>query len=217
MPRTKSSARWLREHFDDQFVKRAQKEGYRSRAVYKLKEIDERDRLFRSGMTVVDLGAAPGGWSQYAGARVGAKGRIYALDMLPIAPIAGVDGIQGDFTDSTVLDLLMTRVHGQRVDLVISDLAPNISGIAAADQAKSMYLAECVLDFAANVLAPGGTVVIKVFQGAGYDSLHKDMRLKFDKLLSRKPKASRPHSREVYLLGKGFKGPAGAVVTAGGA
>ena len=216
MPRTKSSARWLRQHFDDQFVKRAQKEGYRSRAVYKLKEIDERDRLFRAGMTVIDLGAAPGGWSQYAVERVGAQGRICALDIAPIAPISGVEVIQGDFTDSAVLDLLIARVPGQRADLVISDLAPNISGIAAADQAQSMNLAECVRDFATRVLAPGGSVVIKVFQGAGYDKLHKDMRTRFDRLLSRKPKASRAQSREIYLLGKGFSGRTGAVVTVGG-
>ena len=206
MTRPKRSRAWLREHFDDAFVKRAQKEGYRSRAVYKLAEIDERDRLFRAGQTVVDLGAAPGGWSQYARKRVGARGRVVALDVLPIAPLASVDMIQGDFAEPAVLDLLLERLGGRPADLVISDMAPNISGVAVSDQPRSMYLAELALDFAAKVLRPGGGFLVKAFQGEGFHSLYKQMQSRFEKLVSRKPRASRPRSREIYLLGRGFKG-----------
>jgi len=206
MARSKSSDRWLRRHFTDEYVKRAQKEGKRSRAVYKLAEIDERDRLFRPGMTVVDLGAAPGGWSQYARERVGPTGRVIALDILPMEAIAGVEVLQGDFTEQAVLDSLIERLGGQAVDLVIADMAPNISGIASADQGRSMLLAELALEFADKTLRSGGDFLVKTFQGAGFQEFHRAMQRRFAKLHARKPKASRAESREVYLLGKGFKG-----------
>ena len=216
MTRTKKNRGWLRQHFADPFVKRAQREGYRARAVYKLKEIDARDHMFAPGMIVVDLGAAPGSWSQYARGRIGASGRVYALDRLPIESIPGVGLIQGDFTEQSVLDLLIERLSGRAVDLVISDLAPNLSGVAATDQAQSIRLAEQVLDFSAQALRPEGSALIKTFQGAGYEAFYKDMRQRFRNLYVRKPNASRAQSREVYLLGKGFSGRTGAVVTAGG-
>ena len=206
MPRSKSSNRWLRRHFSDEYIQRAQKEGWRSRAAFKLKELDERDRLLRPGMTVVDLGAAPGGWSQYAKERVGPVGRVIALDILPLEPIAGVEILQGDFTEPAVLDSLMERLGGRAVDLVIADMAPNISGIAASDQARAMGLAERVLEFADRTLRPGGCFVVKIFQGAGFQEFHRAVQRRFAKRLVRKPKASRAESREVYLLGKGFKG-----------
>ena len=206
MSRTKSSARWLREHFDDEFVKRAQKEGYRGRAVYKLKEIDQRDRLFRSGMTVVDLGAAPGSWSQYAVTRVGPKGRVIAIDVLAIEPIGRVEVIQGDLTEPTVLDLLTTSLKDRRADLVLSDLAPNISGIVVVDQAQFIQLAESVLQIADQALVSGGSLLLKAFQGEAQDFLNKAMRHCFNILVVRKPLASRRHSREIYLLGSGFRG-----------
>ncbi len=206
MTRPKPKRAWLREHLDDIFVKRAQKEGYRSRAVYKLMEIDERDRLFRAGQTVVDLGAAPGGWSQYARKRVGTRGRVVALDVLPIAPLPGVDVIQGDFTEQAVLGSLLDRLGGKAVDLVISDMAPNMSGITVSDQPRSIYLAELALDFAAEVLRPGGGFLVKAFQGEGFRPFHQQMQSRFEKLVSRKPRASRPRSREIYLLGRGFIG-----------
>ncbi|HYA38021.1 MAG TPA: 23S rRNA (uridine(2552)-2'-O)-methyltransferase RlmE [Candidatus Methylomirabilis sp.] len=205
MPRTKSSQRWLARHSKDEFVKRARTEGARSRAAYKLEEIDRRDHLLHPGMTVVDLGAAPGGWSQYARRRIGDTGRLFALDLLPMEPIAGVEFVRGDFTEVPVLDLLMERLAGRRVDLVISDMAPNITGVTAVDQAKSMYIAELALDFADKTLARGGTLLIKIFQGEGFQTLHREMQRRFDKLVTRKPKASRSESREIYLLGKGFK------------
>src|SRR3990172_5598210 len=201
----KSSDRWLQRHVTDEFVRRARKHGGRSRAVFKLKEIDERDRLFRPGMTVVDLGAAPGGWSQYAAGRVGPAGYVLAVDMLPLEPLQGVDFIQGDFTQGPMLDLMLERLHGRKADLVISDMAPNITGIAAADQARSQELAELALDFAAKTLCPGGNLLLKAFQGEGFEALRREMQRRFAKLLTRKPKASRPESREIYLLGKGFK------------
>ncbi len=206
MARTKSSKAWLAEHFTDPFVKRAQQEGFRSRAVYKLEEIDRRDHLLRPGMVVVDLGAAPGGWSQYAGRRVGAAGRVLALDILPMDPIAGVDTLQGDFTEKEVLDQALERLQGRPVDLVISDMAPNISGIGAADQARAMYLAELAVDFAAQALRSGGDLLVKVFQGSGYGELHQSMRGRFERVLVRKPQASRARSREIYLVGKGYRG-----------
>lgn len=205
MARSKSSDRWLRRHFTDEYVKRARKEGRRSRAVYKLVELDERDRLFRPGMTVVDFGAAPGGWSQYAKERVGPGGRVIALDILPMEPIAGVEVLQGDFTEQAVLDSLIKRLGGQPVDLVLADMAPNISGIASADQGRSMLLAELALEFADKTLRPGGDFLVKAFQGSGFAELVKAMRSRFDRVQTRKPKASRAESREVYLLGKGFK------------
>ncbi len=212
MARTKSSGRWLRRHVTDKFVKRAQKEGYRSRAAYKLEELDRADRLLRPGMTVVDLGAAPGGWSQYVVRRVGASGRVLAVDVLPMEPVRGVECIQGDFTDPQVLDLVKGRLTGAPVDLVISDMAPNISGVAARDQAQAVHMAELALEFAAQTLRPGGNLVVKTFQGEGYIELHRTMKRVFDKLLTRKPKASRAESREIYLLGKGFKVAEGAVI-----
>lgn len=205
MSRRKSSDRWLARHFRDEYVKRAHHEGARSRATYKLEEIDRQDRLLRPGMVVVDLGAAPGGWSEYAARQVGPDGRVLALDVLPIVPIAGVEILQGDFTENAVLDSLMEHVGGQRVDLVLSDMAPNISGIASADQARAIYLAELALDFAGQTLKPGGSLLIKTFQGAGFPELRKRMMESFEKVLSRKPRASRAESREIYLLGKGFR------------
>lgn len=205
MKRSKSSRQWLKEHFDDEYVKRALKEGYRSRAVYKLQEIDQRDKLLRPGMSVVDLGAAPGGWSQFAAQRVGARGQVLALDILPMAPLAGVEFIEGDFTEETVLNGLLARLGGRPVDLVISDMAPNISGVAISDQARGMYLAELALDFAGKVLRPGGHLLMKVFQGQGYAELHRNLQLLFSKVHTRKPQASRARSREIYLLGKDFK------------
>ncbi len=207
MARSKSSSRWLQRHVSDEYVKRAQKEGYRSRAAYKLEEIDRVDHLLRLGMTVVDLGAAPGGWSQFSLRRVGTSGRIIAVDLLPMEPIAGVLFIEGDFTDSQVLDSVNGLLAGSPVDLVMSDMSPNISGIAASDQAKTIYLAELALEFAAQALKPGGNLLLKTFQGEGYAELHRSMKQRFEKLLTRKPKASRAESREIYLLGKGFKGP----------
>jgi len=206
MARTKSSDAWLREHFDDEFVKRAQKEGFRSRAVYKLIEIDQRDHLLTPGMTVIDLGAAPGGWSQYAKQRVGARGRVVALDLLPMPPVAGVEFIQGDFAEQGALDLLLSTLNGAPVDLVISDMAPNISGIAVSDQAKTMYLAELALDFAQQCLRPKGQLLIKTFQGDGFTELYKRLQAGFSKVITRKPHASRARSREIYLLGKAFHG-----------
>ena len=206
MARSKSSGAWLAEHFADEFVKRAQKEGYRSRAIYKLQEIDQRDRLLRPGITVLDLGAAPGGWSQYVHERVGASGRVVALDILPMAFLPGVEIIQGDFTEQVVLDHLLKTLAGRPVDLVISDMAPNISGIGLSDQARAMYLAELAWDFAGQHLKPGGHLLMKVFQGQGFSQLYKDIQRSFERVISRKPKASRPRSTELYLLGKGFKG-----------
>jgi len=200
--RTKSSRRWLDEHFNDPYVKRAQQDGYRSRAVYKLLEIQEKDHLLRPGMTVVDLGAAPGGWSQVAAPLVGAKGRIVALDILPMDALPDVEFIQGDFREEEVLDALLARLGDARVDLVMSDMAPNISGMKAVDQPRSMYLAELALDMALRVLAPGGDFLVKVFQGEEYDAYLREVRKRFGKVLIRKPKASRPRSREVYVLAR---------------
>lgn len=206
MARTKSSKAWLAEHFTDEYVKRAQQEGFRSRAVYKLQEIDHRDHLLRPGLTVVDLGAAPGSWSQYVGLRVGASGRVMALDILPMEPLSGIHLLQGDFTEQAVLDELLSQLEGRPVDLVISDMAPNISGVGVADQARAMYLAELAMDFAGQALRPGGDLLMKAFQGQGYAELHQRMRRSFDRVLVRKPRASRARSREIYLVGKGFHG-----------
>ncbi|MGD8742200.1 MAG: 23S rRNA (uridine(2552)-2'-O)-methyltransferase RlmE [Granulosicoccaceae bacterium] len=206
MARSKSSGRWLREHFDDEYVKKAQKEGYRSRAVYKLLEIQDKDRVLRRGMTVVDLGAAPGGWSQLAAELVGDQGRVIALDILPMDALAGVIFIQGDFREDEPLQQLMQVLEGRPVDLVMSDMAPNISGTRSVDQPRGMYLVELAIDFSHQVLRPGGDLLIKVFQGEGFDETLKGLRAAFDKVVVRKPKASRPRSREVYLLGRGYKG-----------
>lgn len=205
MARSKSSHRWLREHFSDQYVKASQKDGYRSRASYKLIELDNKDKLFRPGMTVVDLGAAPGGWSQVAVQHIGDKGRVIASDILPMDSIAGVTFIQGDFTEESVLEELLGAMDGERADLVISDMAPNMSGVAAVDQPKSMYLVELALDMAKQVLKPGGTFVCKVFHGEGFDDFFKDCKASFSKAVTRKPDASRARSREVYLVAKGYK------------
>ncbi|HID00206.1 MAG TPA: 23S rRNA (uridine(2552)-2'-O)-methyltransferase RlmE [Piscirickettsiaceae bacterium] len=203
MVRSKSSKRWLKEHFDDYYVQKAQREGWRSRAVYKLQEIDEKDRLFKPGMIVVDLGAAPGGWSQWATHRIGEKGHVYALDILPVEPFAGVTFIQGDFREDAVYQQLLGALAGRAVDLVMSDMAPNMSGNAAVDIPRAMYLAELAVDFADQALKPGGDLLLKVFQGEGFDQLVRDLRQKYAKVVTRKPKASRPRSREVYLLARG--------------
>ena len=202
MGRSKSSHNWLREHFDDPYVKRAQREGYRSRAVYKLDEIQQKDRILRPGMTVVDLGAAPGGWSQYALQQLQGKGRVVALDILPMEPLAGVDFIQGDFRDEAVLEALLEKTAGTPVDLVMSDMAPNISGMEAVDIPRSMYLVELAVELADKVLGEGGNLLFKAFQGEGFEAVLKDLREKYGKLLIRKPKASRPRSREVYVLAR---------------
>lgn len=206
MARSKSSNTWLREHFSDQYVKDSQKDGYRSRASYKLIELDGKDRLFKPGMTVVDLGSAPGGWSQVAAQKVGEKGRVFASDILAMDAIADVDFVQGDFTDEAILAALLALMGGRRADLVMSDMAPNMSGIADVDQPQSIYLVELALDMAQQVLSPGGTFVAKVFQGEGFDPLFASVKASFNKVVTRKPDASRARSREIYLVGKGFKG-----------
>jgi len=205
MGRSKSSHQWLKAHFDDEFVKRAQRDGYRSRAVYKLEEIQQKDRLLRPGSVVVDLGAAPGGWSQYAVKQLGSRGRIIALDILPMDDLPGVEFIEGDFREEEVLDSLMKTLGGAAVDLVMSDMAPNISGIEAVDQPRSMYLMELATDFAASVLCKGGDLLFKGFHGEGFDALIRNLRGQYQKVLIRKPRASRPRSREVYVLAKGRK------------
>lgn len=199
----KSSRRWLQEHFSDPYVKKAQQEGYRSRAVYKLIEIQERDRLFRPGMVVVELGAAPGGWSQYIVKLIKPKGRILALDLLPMEPIEGVDFIQGDFSEESVVNGLLEIVPN--ADWVVSDMAPNTSGYESVDVPRSIYLAEMTLDFALKVLHLSGGVLIKVFQGEGFDALLAQIKKSFKKVTIRKPKASRDRSREVYILAKELK------------
>ena len=206
MKRSKSSSRWLNEHVNDPYVKRAQKDGLRSRASYKLMELNEKDTLIRPGMLVMDLGSAPGGWSQVAGKLVGEKGRVLATDILPMDGLDNVDFIQGDFTSDAVFQQLLDKLDGRQPDLIISDIAPNISGVAVADQAASMYLVELTLDMVRQVLKPGGNYAVKVFQGEGSEAFLKDVRSSFEKVMIRKPEASRPRSREVYLVGKGFKG-----------
>lgn len=187
-------------HVNDEYVKRAQKDGYRSRAVYKLLEIQEKDRILKPGHVVVDLGAAPGGWSQIAEKLVGAKGRVVALDILPMDSLAGVDFIQGDFREEEALQQLRELLNGQAVDLVISDMAPNVTGMSAVDQPRAIYLCELALEFAREVLKPGGSLVVKVFQGEGFDEYIRELRSSFGKVVTRKPKASRSRSREVYLV-----------------
>jgi 23S rRNA (uridine2552-2'-O)-methyltransferase len=203
MKPSKTSKQWMREHVNDPFVQLAQKEGYRSRAAYKLLEIDAKDRLLKPGTVVVDLGATPGGWSQVAAARVGRGGKVIALDLLPLVPMAGVDFIQGDFREQAVLGQLEEFLQGKPVGLVISDMAPNISGVASADQARAMHLAELALEFALEHLKPDGSFLVKVFQGAGFEEFLKLMRSRFARVVTRKPKASRDRSSEVYLLGSG--------------
>ncbi len=198
--RSKSSRQWLDRHFKDEYVKKAQQEGYRSRAAYKLLEIQERDRLFKPGQTVVDLGAAPGGWSQIAKRLVGTKGRVIALDILEMEPLPGIEFIQGDFREDEPLQALTQTLEGCPVDLVISDMAPNVSGMTVVDQPRAIYLCELALDFAKQVLRPGGGLVVKVFQGEGYDDYFRELRSSFKKVVTRKPEASRSKSREVYLV-----------------
>lgn len=205
MGRSKSSGRWLQEHFNDSYVKESQKDGYRSRASYKLVELHKKDKLFRPGMTVVDLGAAPGGWSQVAAELVGDKGTVLASDILEMDPVAGVEFIQGDFTEQAVLDALLAAMGDRKADLVISDMAPNMSGIADIDQPQSMYLVELALEMVTLVAKPGADFVAKVFQGEGFDDYIGNCRDKFQKVLIRKPDASRARSREVYVVAKGYK------------
>ncbi|NQY26966.1 MAG: 23S rRNA (uridine(2552)-2'-O)-methyltransferase RlmE [Piscirickettsiaceae bacterium] len=205
MARSKSSNDWMKEHFDDHYVKLAQKLGYRSRSTFKLEEIDKKDKLMRPGMTVVDLGSAPGGWSDYALRKVGDKGTVVALDILPMTPLTGVHFIEGDFREDAALDELNEVVNGQKIDLVLSDMAPNITGVSSIDQPSSMYLVELALDFALTNLTKQGVFLVKVFQGEGFEQYMKAMREGFQKVITRKPDASRPRSREVYLLGKGLK------------
>lgn len=203
--RSKSSRQWLDRHFKDDYVKKAQQAGYRSRAAFKLLEIQEKDRVIKPGMRIVDLGAAPGGWSQIARGLVGEKGQVVALDILPMDPIAGVDIIEGDFREDEPLAQLRNLLGENPVDLVISDMAPNVTGMASVDQPRAMYLCELALDFARECLKPGGGFVIKVFQGAGFDEYIKSVRQSFGRVVSRKPASSRPKSREIYLVAGNFK------------
>ena len=203
--RTPSSTRWLKEHFDDKYVQKAQKLGLRSRAVFKIDEIQLKDKLIKPGMTIVDLGAAPGGWSQFAVEQVGDKGRVIACDILPMDPIAGVDFLQGDFREEAVLAALLERVGDAKVDVVLSDMAPNMSGTPAVDQPRSIYLIELALDMCRQVLAPNGSFVVKVFQGVGTEEYLKAVRELFKVVKVRKPDSSRARSREVYIVATGFK------------
>ncbi|MFA3792557.1 23S rRNA (uridine(2552)-2'-O)-methyltransferase RlmE [Aliiglaciecola sp. SL4] len=205
MARSKTSKKWLDEHVNDPYVKKAQIDGYRSRASYKLIEINEKDKLIRPGNIVMDLGSAPGGWSQIVAPLVGKKGRVIASDILPMDSILDVTFIQGDFTEEAVYEQIVAELNNERVDVVVSDMAPNISGVNATDQYSSMYLVELALDMARNVLKPGGSFCAKVFQGVGYEEYLKDVRSSFNKVVIRKPDASRPRSREVYIVAKGFK------------
>lgn len=204
MPRSKSSHRWLQEHFADAYVKKAQAAGYRSRAIYKLKEIDEKDHLIQSGMTVVDLGASPGGWAQYVSEKLAGHGTIIALDILPMAALAGVEFIQGDFREDVVLQQLIKLVPQHGVDLLLSDMSPNMSGTSAVDIPSAMYLVELAFDFSCKMLKPGGALLIKIFHGAGFDEVIKHARKHFNKVAVRKPAASRARSREAYLLAKSY-------------
>jgi 23S rRNA (uridine2552-2'-O)-methyltransferase len=208
--RSKTSHNWLKEHFDDPYVKMAQKDGYRSRASYKLLEIQEKDKIIRPGMTVIDLGAAPGGWSQVTSRLIGGQGRLIASDILDMDSIPDVTFIKGDFTEDAVLAQILDAVGNTQVDLVISDMAPNMSGLSAVDMPRAMFLCELALDLAGRVLRPGGDFLIKVFQGEGFDVYHKDIRKLFDKVQMRKPLSSRDRSREQYLLARGFRGVEGS-------
>jgi 23S rRNA (uridine2552-2'-O)-methyltransferase len=205
MARSKSSRQWLDRHFTDEYVKRAQRDGYRSRAVYKLLEIQEKDRLLKPGQVVVDLGAAPGGWSQVARELVGPAGLVIALDILPMEPVSGVTFLQGDFRQEGLPERLRETLGGRAVDLVISDMAPNITGMAAVDQPRAMYLCELALDFVRESLKSGGDFLVKVFQGEGFDQYMQEIRRSFTRVAVRKPQASRSHSREVYIVARNFK------------
>ena len=205
MARSKSSNRWMQEHFDDEYVKMAQVQGYRSRAVFKLKEINEKDNLIKNGMNIVDLGAAPGGWSQLARQLMGKNGQLIALDILPIEPLEGVTTILGDFREESVLNALYVQLAGAPIHLIMSDMAPNMSGNKSTDQARSIYLGELALDMAKTVLAKQGTFLVKLFQGEGFEAFHKEVQAAFTQVIIRKPKASRPRSNEVYILAKGYR------------
>ncbi len=205
MARSKSSKRWLREHHDDPWVEKARQEGWRARAAFKLLEIHEKDRLFRRGMRVLDLGAAPGSWSQVAAREVSERGLVVASDILDMDPIPGVTFVRGDFREQAVFDQLREALGERPADLVLSDMAPNLSGIRTADQAAAMYLAELALDMARHVLAPQGRLLVKVFEGEGIDPFRREFRETFQKVSTRKPRASRPRSPELYLLGSGLK------------
>lgn len=206
MARSKSSQRWLDEHFDDHYVKEAKRMGYRSRACFKLLEIQEKDKLLKPGMVVIDLGSAPGGWSQVAGQIVGSQGVVIASDILPMAALPDVSFIQGDFTEESVLNNILEAVNNRPVDLVISDMAPNMTGMKDVDQPNSIYLVELAVDLSKQVLKPGGSFLAKVFQGEGFEALRDDLQSCFKQVISRKPTSSRARSRETYLLAKGFKG-----------
>ena len=206
MARSKSSNNWLREHFEDEYVKQSVKDGYRSRAVYKLKEIDEKDYLIKPGSTVIDLGAAPGSWCEYVVRKQKGNGRLIALDILPMEPMDGVEIITGDFLEEEVFEQLLNTLGDDQPDLVICDLAPNMSGQQAVDIPRAMYMAELALDLARQVLKPGGGLLVKLFQGEGFDDYIKQMRESFSKVVMRKPKASRARSKETYALATGFKG-----------
>jgi 23S rRNA (uridine2552-2'-O)-methyltransferase len=210
MKRSKTSKQWMREHVNDVYVQRAKSEGYRSRAAYKLLEIAARDKLLKPGMVVVDLGAAPGGWSQVARAQVGARGLVLALDLLEMEPLPGVTFLQGDFREDAVVAALAAALAGRTVDLVLSDISPNISGIAMSDQARVMHVAELALEFAAKHLKHGGNLLVKVFQGSGFQEFLRQMRTQFKNVVTRKPEASRGRSSELYLLGKGYAGGTGS-------
>lgn len=205
MARSKSSQQWLSEHHHDEFVQKARRDGYRSRAVYKLIEIDQKDHLFRPGQLVVDLGAAPGGWSEYAVSRVGSSGKVIGLDLLPVEPVAGMTFIQGDFTEQHILDELIVQVDGHKAEVVLSDMAPNLSGMESVDQPRSMYLAELAVDFASEFLASDGKFVVKLFQGAGFAELVSSLRAQFASVRFRKPQASRDRSSETYAVCVGLK------------
>jgi len=210
MAKSKSSKTWLKEHFDDEFVRRSQQDGYRSRAIYKLIEIDQKDRLVKPGMTIIDLGAAPGGWSEYCVKKLGKKGTMVALDILPMEPIEGVTIIEGDFREDLVFDELMAVIdsvanNSGKVDLVISDMAPNISGMGSVDMPRAYYLCELALELARQVLKPGGSLLVKLFQGEGFEAYNKALKTSFSKVVMRKPRASRARSREIYALATGFK------------
>ena len=210
MAKCKSSKGWLKEHFDDEYVRRSQKDGYRSRAIYKLIEIDQKDRLIKPGMTIVDLGAAPGGWSEYCVKKLGKQGKVIALDILPMEPIDGVTIIEGDFREDSVFEELMAVMNSGsadnfKADLVISDMAPNISGMGSVDMPRAYYLCELALDLARQALKPGGSLLVKLFQGEGFEAYSKELKSSFSKVVMRKPKASRPRSREIYALATGFK------------
>ena len=205
MARSKSSDQWLKEHFNDPYVQKAKQEGWRSRAVYKLQEIDDKDALFKSGMCVVDLGAAPGGWSQWTTHKVGSKGEVFALDILPVEPFKGVTFIQGDFREDDVYNNLLSSLDGRDVDVVMSDMAPNMSGNKGVDIPRAMYLVELCVELAEQVLKKDGDLLMKVFQGEGYDQLLASLRAKYKKVITRKPDSSRSRSKEIYLLARGKK------------